>query len=120
MTETVDAPSATRIPHWIGGRRVEGGSGRSGPVYNPATGRQTGAVDFASAEEVDSGVTAARQAFTEWRALSLSRRTELFFRIRKLVDERREAIARHLTGEHGKVLSDALGEVARGLEVIEF
>jgi hypothetical protein len=56
MTETVDAPSATRIPHWIGGRRVEGGSGRSGPVYNPATGRQTGAVDFATAEEVDAAV----------------------------------------------------------------
>src|SRR5437588_1761088 len=120
MTETVDAPATTRIPHWIGGRRVAGTSGRSGPVYNPATGRQTGAVDFASVEDVDSAVTAAQEAFIEWRALSLSRRTELFFRIRKLVDERREAIARYLTAEHGKVLSDALGEVARGLEVIEF
>src|SRR5437588_80959 len=121
MTETVEAPPAVKpINHWIGGKRVAGTSGRSGPVYNPATGRQTGAVDFASVEDVDSAVTAAQEAFIEWRALSLSRRTELFFRIRKLVDERREAIARYLTAEHGKVLSDALGEVARGLEVIEF
>src|SRR5437763_7479237 len=127
MTELATPPTdqATereikRISHWIGGRTVEGTSGRSGPVYNPALGRQTGAVDFASGEEVDAAVAAARAAFPDWRALSLSRRTELFFRIRKLVDERREEIARFLTAEHGKVLSDALGEVARGLEVIEF
>jgi malonate-semialdehyde dehydrogenase (acetylating)/methylmalonate-semialdehyde dehydrogenase len=109
-----------RIGHWIDGRLVEGASGRSGPVYNPATGRQTGAVDLASVEEVDAAVQAARQAFPAWRALSLGRRAELFFTIRQLVSERREEIARLLTAEHGKVLSDALGEVARGLEVIEF
>src|SRR5712692_8074632 len=121
MTETLEAPAAVKpINHWIGGKRVAGTSGRSGPVYNPAIGAQTGAVDFASVEEVDAAVAAARDAFPEWRALSLSRRTELFFRIRKLVDERREEIARFLTAEHGKVLSDALGEVARGLEVTEF
>src|SRR5438128_26938 len=121
MTETLEAPTAVKpINHWIGGKPVAGTSGRSGPVYNPALGRQTGAVDFASGEEVDAAVAAARAAFPDWRALSLSRRTELFFRIRKLVDERREEIARFLTAEHGKVLSDALGEVARGLEVIEF
>src|SRR6266849_124065 len=121
MTETLEAPAAVKpINHWIGGKRVAGTSGRSGRVYNPAIGAQTGAVDFASVEEVDAAVAAAKAAFPEWRALSLSRRTELFFRIRKLVDERREEIARFLTAEHGKVLSDALGEVARGLEVIEF
>ncbi len=121
MTETLEAPAAVKpINHWIGGKRVAGTSGRSGPVYNPAIGAQTGAVDFASVEDVDAAVAAAKAAFPEWRALSLSRRTELFFRIRKLVDERREEIARFLTAEHGKVLSDALGEVARGLEVIEF
>src|SRR5205807_1743015 len=76
-----------RITHWIGGRAVPGESGRSGPVYNPATGRQTGAVDFASAEEVDRTVQTAKEAFPAWRALSLSRRTELFFRIRELVLE---------------------------------
>ena len=109
-----------RISHWIDGSRVEGSSGRSGPVYNPAVGVQTGEVDFATVEEVDAAVQAARRAFESWRTVSLSRRTELFFRIRKLVDEHREDIARILTLEHGKVLSDAKGEVARGLEVIEF
>jgi malonate-semialdehyde dehydrogenase (acetylating)/methylmalonate-semialdehyde dehydrogenase len=81
---------------------------------------QTGAVDFATVEEVDSAVQAAKAAFPEWRALSLAKRAELFFAIRELFHERREEIAKHLTAEHGKVLSDALGEVTRGLEVIEF
>jgi malonate-semialdehyde dehydrogenase (acetylating)/methylmalonate-semialdehyde dehydrogenase len=128
MSEVIHAPEPAvtkerepaRISHWIGGTNVAGESGRSGPVYNPATGEQTGAVDFASAEEVDRAVATAKEAFPRWRTLSLSRRTELFFRIRGLVDEHREDIARFLTLEHGKVLSDALGEVARGLEVIEY
>ncbi len=109
-----------RIVHWIEGGPVEGTSGRSGPVYNPATGRQTGEVDFATPAEVDAAVQAAKRAFPAWRALSLSRRTKLLFRIRQLVDENREEIAKLLTAEHGKVLSDAKGEVERGLEVIEF
>src|SRR5207253_9143240 len=83
-------------------------------------GQQTGEVDFAGVEEIDRAVQAAKEAFVSWRALSLSRRTELFFTIRRLVDENRKEIAKLLTNEHGKVLSDALGEVARGLEVIEF
>src|SRR5581483_11320463 len=121
MTELVDAPVAAKpINHWIGGARREGSSGRSGAVYNPATGAQTGAVDFASVEEIDAAVQAAKQAFPSWRALSVARRAELFFRIRELFDAHREDIARLLTAEHGKVLSDALGEVARGLEVIEY
>jgi malonate-semialdehyde dehydrogenase (acetylating) / methylmalonate-semialdehyde dehydrogenase len=126
MTEVAEAPSAKRaedvkrITHWIGGGPVEGSSGRSGPVFNPAAGLQTGEVDFASVEEVDRAVQAAKEAFQSWRALSLSRKTEIFFRIRHLVDVHREDIAKLLTAEHGKVLSDALGEVARGLEVIEF
>src|SRR5438270_7663232 len=112
MTELAPPPvqeeqGLRRITHWIGGRPVPGQSGRSGPVYNPATGRQTGAVDFASSEEVDRAVQTARQAFPSWRALSLSRRTELLFRIRALVHERNEEIAKILTSEHGKVLSDA-------------
>jgi malonate-semialdehyde dehydrogenase (acetylating)/methylmalonate-semialdehyde dehydrogenase len=125
MTELAQAPTErvdeeiTRIPHWIGGRRVEGESGRSGPVYNPATGQQTGAVDFATPEELDRAVQAAREAFPRWRAMSLSRRTELMFRIRELMHQQREEIAKFLTAEHGKVLTDALGEVQRGLEVIE-
>jgi malonate-semialdehyde dehydrogenase (acetylating)/methylmalonate-semialdehyde dehydrogenase len=125
MTELAQAPTedrteVARINHWIAGSLVPGESGRSGPVYNPATGAQTAAVDFATAGEVDQAVQAAREAFAAWRAVSLSRRAELMFRIRQLVHEQREDIARILTAEHGKVLSDAMGEVARGLEVIEY
>jgi malonate-semialdehyde dehydrogenase (acetylating)/methylmalonate-semialdehyde dehydrogenase len=108
------------INHWISGAPHAGSSGRSGVVYNPATGEQSGAVDFASVEEVDAAVQAARNAFPAWRALSLAKRAELMFAIRELVHERREDIAKLLTAEHGKVLSDAMGEVTRGLEVIEF
>src|SRR5438876_1110630 len=126
MTEVADqfteeqSGEVARISHWIDGKRVEGTSGRSGPVYNPALGVQTGEVDFASVEELDAAVQAAKRAFESWRSMSLSRRTELFFRIRELVHDHSEDIARLLTLEHGKVLSDAKGEVARGLEVIEF
>jgi malonate-semialdehyde dehydrogenase (acetylating)/methylmalonate-semialdehyde dehydrogenase len=126
MTEVAEqftedqAGEITRITHWIDGKAVEGTSGRSGPVFNPATGVQSAAVDFASPEEVDAGVQAARRAFEGWRTMSLSRRTELFFRIRELVHDHSDDLARLLTLEHGKVLSDAKGEVARGLEVIEF
>ncbi|HKG44714.1 MAG TPA: CoA-acylating methylmalonate-semialdehyde dehydrogenase [Gaiellaceae bacterium] len=126
MTEVAEqfteerAGEVARIAHWIDGQRVEGTSGRSGPVYNPATGEQSGEVDFASVDEVDAAVQAALRAFTSWRTVSLSRRTELFFRIRQLFHEHSEDLARLLTLEHGKVLSDAKGEVARGLEVIEF
>src|SRR6185436_7052665 len=125
MTELATPPvereqDVKRISHWIGGRVVEGQSGRSGPVYNPALGRQTGEVDFATREEIDLAVQTARKAFPAWRAMSLSKRTALFFTIRELFDHHREDIARLLTAEHGKVLSDALGEVARGLEVIEY
>jgi malonate-semialdehyde dehydrogenase (acetylating)/methylmalonate-semialdehyde dehydrogenase len=125
MTELATPPvereqEVTRISHWIGGRTVEGQSGRSGPVFNPALGQQTGAVDFATPEEVDHAVQAAREAFESWRGMSLSKRTAIFFQIRELVHDRQEQIARFLTAEHGKVLSDAMGEVARGLEVIEY
>ncbi|MBA3842382.1 MAG: CoA-acylating methylmalonate-semialdehyde dehydrogenase [Actinobacteria bacterium] len=121
MTDIVDAPAAVKpINHWIAGGRYAGESGRTGPVYNPATGEQSGAVDLASTEEVGRAVQAAKDAFPAWRALSLARRAELFFAIRELFHAKREEIARHLTAEHGKVLSDAMGEVTRGLEVIEF
>ena len=121
MTDVVDAPTTVRpINHWIAGAAYPGRSGRTGPVFNPATGEQSGAVDFASVEEVDLAVQSAREALPAWRALSLAKRAELFFAIRELFHARREEIAKHLTREHGKVLSDALGEVTRGLEVIEF
>ncbi|HEX6787334.1 MAG TPA: aldehyde dehydrogenase family protein, partial [Acidimicrobiales bacterium] len=109
-----------RINHWINGQVVEGTSGRTGPVWNPATGEQQAEVDLASVEEVDAAVGAAAAAFPAWRATSLSRRSEVMFHLRELVDANRKEIASLLTSEHGKVLGDALGEVARGLENIEF
>jgi malonate-semialdehyde dehydrogenase (acetylating)/methylmalonate-semialdehyde dehydrogenase len=121
MTDVVDAPTTVKpINHWIAGAAYPGRSGRTGPVFNPATGEQSGAVDFASVEEVDLAVQSARDAAPAWRALSLAKRAELFFAIRELFHAQREEIAKHLTREHGKVLSDAMGEVTRGLEVIEF
>src|SRR5688500_6047341 len=109
-----------RVSHWIGGRSVPGTSGREGPVYNPATGALTRHVDFASVDEVSAAVAAAKAAFPAWRATSLSKRTDIMFKIRNLVDQRRNELAAHLTAEHGKVPSDALGEIARGLENLEF
>jgi malonate-semialdehyde dehydrogenase (acetylating)/methylmalonate-semialdehyde dehydrogenase len=108
------------IGHWIGGESVRGASGLRGPVYNPATGEQTGEVGFASVEEVSQAVAAAKAAFPAWRQWSLSKRSDLMFRIYNLVDAHREDLARTLTAEHGKVLSDARGEVQRGIEVIEY
>ena len=78
---------------------------------------QSGEVDLATVEEVGAAVAAAKAAFPAWRATSLAKRAELMFRIRELLHERREEVARILTAEHGKVLSDAMGEVTRGLEV---
>ncbi|MEA2522001.1 MAG: malonate-semialdehyde dehydrogenase (acetylating) / methylmalonate-semialdehyde dehydrogenase, partial [Actinomycetota bacterium] len=109
-----------RINHWIGGKLVPGESGRSGPVFNPATGLQTGDVDFASVPEVDAAVDAAREAFHGWRKTSLSKRADILFRIRELIDANRKEIGTIITQQHGKVLSDAMGEVARGQENIEF
>jgi malonate-semialdehyde dehydrogenase (acetylating)/methylmalonate-semialdehyde dehydrogenase len=120
MTERAGGATGEVVPHWIGGGRVAGTSGRRGPVFNPATGEVAREVDFASVEEVDAAVAAARAAFPAWRATSLSKRTEIMFRIRNLVEAHRREIAAHLTAEHGKVPSDALGEVARGLENLEF
>jgi malonate-semialdehyde dehydrogenase (acetylating) / methylmalonate-semialdehyde dehydrogenase len=109
-----------RISHWIGGRVVPGTSGREGPVFNPALGEQTAVVDLASAAEVDAAVASAKEAYPGWRAMSLAKRAEVLFNLYELVDGNRKEIAALITGEHGKVLSDAEGEVARGLENVEF
>src|SRR5581483_876480 len=109
-----------RVTHWIAGKPVESRSGRSGTVWNPATGERQAAVDFANTEEVDEAVAAAKAAFPEWRATSLSRRSEILFRMRELIDTNRRTIAGFLTREHGKTLADAMGEVARGLENVGF
>jgi malonate-semialdehyde dehydrogenase (acetylating) / methylmalonate-semialdehyde dehydrogenase len=109
-----------RISHWIGGKVVPGESGRTGSVFDPASGAQTHEVDFASAEEVGQAVAAAAEAFPGWRATSLSRRAEILFEIRELIEARRTELAQSITSQHGKVLSDAMGEVQRGLENVEF
>jgi len=111
---------ANRISHWINGGVVTGTSGRSGPVYNPATGEHTGDVDFASTAEVGTAVESAVAAARTWRSSSLSGRAAVLFAFRELLHARSEGLARIISSEHGKVLSDAKGEVARGLENAEF
>lgn len=117
----IEAPVSLRtVHHFIGGQPVESTSGRSGVVWDPATGNPQAAVQFANAAEVDHAVTVAKTAFPAWRATPLSRRAEIMFRLRELVDSNRRRIAELITTEHGKTLPDASGEVARGLENIEF
>jgi malonate-semialdehyde dehydrogenase (acetylating)/methylmalonate-semialdehyde dehydrogenase len=108
------------IEHWIDGKAVPSRSGRTGPVYDPATGRQEAIVAFATAEEVGDAVAAAADAFVGWRRTSLSRRADVMFRFRALLDERRAEIAAAVSSEHGKVRADAAGELARGIENVEF
>jgi malonate-semialdehyde dehydrogenase (acetylating)/methylmalonate-semialdehyde dehydrogenase len=109
-----------QINHWIAGGEVATTSGRSGVVYDPARGEQSATVGFASVAEVDRAVAVAGEAFRSWRSTSLSRRSEILFKLRELVDRHRADLARLLTAEHGKVHADAMGEIARGLENIEF
>ncbi|WP_111418884.1 CoA-acylating methylmalonate-semialdehyde dehydrogenase, partial [Rhodoplanes roseus] len=108
------------IPHHIAGARVSGRSGRSAPVFNPATGEVTGTVPLAGRDEVDAAVAAARRAFPAWAATPPLRRARILNRFLRLLEERTGEIAAVITAEHGKVLSDAKGEVQRGLEVVEF
>src|SRR5947209_6075599 len=109
-----------KLEHFIGGKAVAGTSGRYGPVYDPARGVQTATVPLASADEVRGAVEVANEAAAEWGAGSLSARAAVMFRFRDLVAGATADLAAAVTAEHGKVLSDAAGEVARGLENIEF
>ncbi|CAI9392074.1 CoA-acylating methylmalonate-semialdehyde dehydrogenase [Microbacterium sp. T2.11-28] len=118
MTTATTAPPTT-VPHVIGGVRTTG-DGRTSPVFNPATGRQTGAVALASAELVHEAARVAREAQRGWRDTGLARRQQIMFRLREIVSARAEDLARLITAEHGKTVADALGEVARGLENVEF
>jgi len=108
------------INHWIGGKSVPSNSGRTGVVWNPATGEPQAHVAFASEEDVDAVVAAAKAAYPAWRDTPLSRRSDIMFKLRELVDKNRQRIAEAITMEHGKTLPDAMGEVARGVECIEF
>ena len=108
------------IDHWVGGKATSGSGERRGRVWNPATGEQQAEVALASRPDVDAAVSAASEAFTEWSQASLSQRTKVLFAFRELVNANVGRIAEAITDEHGKVLSDARGEVQRGLEVVEF
>jgi malonate-semialdehyde dehydrogenase (acetylating)/methylmalonate-semialdehyde dehydrogenase len=109
-----------RITHFVNGTSWNGKADRTGEVFNPATGEITGHVDFASNAVVDEVVGAAQKAFEEWRSTSLAKRTQILFAFREILNARKEEVAALITAEHGKVLSDALGEVTRGQEVVEF
>ena len=108
------------ISHWINGSVYPAKSDRLGEIFNPATGKISGSVAFADTATVDKAVDAAEKAFQDWRHSSLTKRTQVLFAFRELVNKNKEKIAELITAEHGKVLSDAQGEVTRGLEVVEF
>ncbi|MCB0907533.1 MAG: CoA-acylating methylmalonate-semialdehyde dehydrogenase, partial [Nocardioidaceae bacterium] len=108
------------IQHWIAGELTSGGDGRPSPVFNPATGEQQAEVLLGSRADVESAIAAAWDAFPAWSQTSISARTKVLFAFRELVNANAQRIAEAITDEHGKVLSDALGELQRGLEVVEF
>jgi malonate-semialdehyde dehydrogenase (acetylating)/methylmalonate-semialdehyde dehydrogenase len=108
------------VQHWIGGKPAGGIGTRTSPVWNPATGEQQAEVQLASSEDVDAAVQSAAAAFEEWSQSSLSVRAKVLFAFRELVNQHAQELAEIISDEHGKVVSDALGEVQRGLEVVEF
>jgi malonate-semialdehyde dehydrogenase (acetylating)/methylmalonate-semialdehyde dehydrogenase len=110
----------TEIPHFLDGKTWPGRGGRVAPVYEPASGRVAAQLRLAGADDVDVAVRSARAAFAGWRSAPLSRRTRVLFAFRELLEGHREELAQAITREHGKVLADARGEVARGQEVVEF
>ena len=108
------------IPHWVAGREFAGnGSGR-GQVFDPAKGVQSKEVAFADQSDIDAVVAAASAAFPSWRDTSLAKRSAIMFRFRELLESKKSELAEIITEEHGKVVSDALGEINRGLEVVDF
>jgi malonate-semialdehyde dehydrogenase (acetylating)/methylmalonate-semialdehyde dehydrogenase len=111
---------ATTLYHWKSGEIFEGNSGRFSDVTNPATGEVTAQLALASEDDVNEVVAAAEAAFPKWRDMSLTKRTQVLFRFRELLNAEKKELAAIITSEHGKVLSDAFGEVSRGQEVVEF
>jgi malonate-semialdehyde dehydrogenase (acetylating)/methylmalonate-semialdehyde dehydrogenase len=120
MNASIAVPAPRAIEHFVGGKGVAGTSGRSGPVYNPATGEIAARVPLASKEEAAWAVALAHAAFPAWAATPPLQRARVLFRFKELLDRHIDELARIITSEHGKVLSDARGEVVRGLEVVEF
>ncbi len=117
---TVETATPVAVPLWIGGKAEAVTSGRSGPVMNPATGEQIAEVGYAAAADVDRAVASAKAASHEWRSTSLSHRAEILFRFRDLIERNKQELAAIITRENGKTIADAQGEVARGLENVEF
>src|SRR4051794_17124883 len=105
----------TDIRHFVNGQSMPGRSGRSQPAFNPTTGEQTGVVPLASRAEVDEAVASAKHAFPKWAAMPPLRRARILNRFLRLLEQNIDALAAVITAEHGKVLSDAKGEVARGI-----
>ena len=108
------------LQHYVNGIRAEGSSGRSADVFNPATGEVTAQVPLASRGEVEQAITSAREAFPKWAAQTPLRRARIMYKFKELIENHADELAAVITAEHGKVHSDALGEVTRGLEVVEF
>ena len=108
------------MTHWIGGKPWAGDAAQRGDIYNPATGQVSGTVDFASAAEVGAAVAAAAGALPGWRETSLTKRANVMFAFRELLRQHQGELATLISSEHGKVASDAAGEISRGLEVVEF
>jgi malonate-semialdehyde dehydrogenase (acetylating)/methylmalonate-semialdehyde dehydrogenase len=108
------------LPHWIGGAEVSPENSRTAPVFDPALGTETKRVVLAEQTDVEQAVASAREAYLSWRDVSLAKRTAIIFRFRELLNERKEELAEIITSEHGKVLSDALGEISRAQEVVEY
>lgn len=117
MTDTAPLPV---VPHWIDGARSPSTSGRTAPVYDPARGVVTKEVALAGPDEIERAIASAHAAFPTWRDLSLARRQAILFRFRELLEAEKGELAEIITSEHGKVVSDALGEITRGQEVVEF
>jgi len=121
MLNPTEIPSSLQtVPHWIGGRAAPGREARAGNVFNPTTGSITARVPFASDEEVSAAVSSAREAYRGWAAMPAPRRARVLFRFKELLEKNAEEIARLIAREHGKTVSDAHGELARGIEVVEF
>ncbi len=108
------------VNHWINGAEYVSKSGRTAPVYDPALGTETKRVALANQEEISAAIASAKAAFPEWRDASLAKRQSVIFAFRELLNARKSELAEIITSEHGKVLSDALGEITRGQEVVEF
>jgi malonate-semialdehyde dehydrogenase (acetylating)/methylmalonate-semialdehyde dehydrogenase len=123
MTTTTTTPAATQtlpvVGHFIGGSRVESTSGRTAPVYDPALGVATKEVALADANEIESAIATAKAAFPKWANMSLTKRQQILFSFREILNRDKGELAEIITSEHGKVVSDALGEIARGQEIVE-